>query len=152
MVLVAAALGFSWYALTRKRPTPDEIELQRRTLLAERGRITDGSIVGVDGRTEETSSDGLVEMPPAGEQKPPRVLIYRYRSAGVTYECVQDVSQLAERVRHVRIDLPVQVRYDPSNPADSILVSEEWSGLQQEIVLAPEPESGGDVNGVTGRE
>ena len=145
---VMTAGAIAWYILTRKKIPPEELELQRRTLLAASGRITDGSIIGVDDRTEETSMDGLVEMPPPStEQEPPHVLIYRYRHAGVTYECAQDVSLLADRVRNLRVDLPVQVRYDPHNPGDSILVSEEWSGLQNEpepVLLPDEAESDPD--------
>jgi hypothetical protein len=64
------------------------------------------------------------------EEPVPSVLIYTYRVSGVSYECAQDVSLLAEHVRHVRIDLPIQVRYDPHNPSNSIVVSESWSGLR----------------------
>jgi hypothetical protein len=59
------------------------------------------------------------------------VLFYSYRLAGVTYNCAQDVSRLAELVRGFRLDEPVQVRYDPRNPGNSVLVSESWSGLWQ---------------------
>ena len=59
----------------------------------------------------------------------PEVLVYRYRLAGVVYECAQDVSQLAELVRDCQIGNAVQVRYDPRNPGDSILLAEGWSGL-----------------------
>ena len=149
-IVAVAAMGIVWYKLTRKKPTAEEIELQRRTLLAETGRITDGSIVGLDERTEETSTDGMVDIPPLAEREPPQVLFYRYRSAGVTYECAQDVSQLTEQVRNVRIDLPVQVRYDPNNPADSILVAEEWSGLQQETISTPGAGSVRPVDGIVG--
>ncbi len=61
----------------------------------------------------------------------PNTLIYRYRASGVTYECAQDVGgPLSEHVRDVRIDLPVQVRFDPRNPANSIVVAESWNGLR----------------------
>ena len=59
----------------------------------------------------------------------PEVLLYSYRLAGVTYNCAQDVSQLADRVRGYSIEGPVQVRYDPRNPCNSVLVSESWCGL-----------------------
>lgn len=63
-------------------------------------------------------------------QPTPRVIIYNYRIGGVSYECGQIVTALAEHVHDIRIDLPIQVRYDPHNPADSIVVSESWSGLR----------------------
>ncbi len=45
-------------------------------------------------------------------------------------EAAQDVTALGELVRDVRTDLPVQVRYEPHNPANSIVVAEGWSGLR----------------------
>jgi hypothetical protein len=123
--------GVVAYALLRKRESPEEIELQRRTVLALEGRIIDGSIVGIDGNTEDNSAGGLLDVPD-GYQGLPHVLVYRYRIAGVTYECAQDVTSLGEYVRNLRIDLPVQVRYDPRNPGNSILVSETWAGVRLE--------------------
>ncbi len=68
--------------------------------------------------------------PPTTPTTPPHLLIYDYRIAGVTYECAQDVTTLAEHVRDIRTDLPIQVRYDLHNPANSIVVAESWSGLR----------------------
>ncbi len=116
-VSLAAIAGISSYLLTRKHPSPEEVERDRRELLATTGRIVDGSIT-------ETHWAGDRPGPI------PNTLIYRYRTAGVTYECAQDVSPLGEHVRHVRIDLPVQVRFDPRNPGNSIVVAETWSGLR----------------------
>src|SRR5882757_5151060 len=43
-----------------------------------------------------------------------------------------------ERLRRkdLRIDLPVQVRYDARNPGNSIVAAEEWSGLQHGRAIA----------------
>ena len=60
----------------------------------------------------------------------PDIIVYNYRIAGVTYECAQDVTTLAEYVHGIRTDLPIQVRYAPHNPANSIIVAESWSGLR----------------------
>jgi len=113
-------VGFGiWLFFRWRRPTPDEVERRRRVHLSEKGRITDGFIL--DARTlagEESISDE------------PEVLVYSYRLAGVVYNCAQDVSALADRVRGFRLDQPVQVRYDPRNPGNSVLVSEVWSGLR----------------------
>jgi hypothetical protein len=129
----AATIGLVCYAVFRPRPDPDEIERQRRLALAERGRITDATLI--DSPLPANSRGGstileagrMVEVPP---EIAPHVLHYQYRVAGVTYESAQDVSQLPDRVRNVRIDLPVQVRYDPLNPGNSIVVAESWSGLR----------------------
>ena len=37
---------------------------------------------------------------------------------------------VAEYVHNIRTDLPIQVRYAPHNPANSIVVAETWSGLR----------------------
>lgn len=113
---VAAAGGLAWYLFNRPRLTPEEIERARRNLLASNGRITDGSII--DAPYGQESYDA------------PRLIVYNYRIAGVTYEAAQDVSALEEMVRDVRTDLPIQVRYEPHNPANSIVVAEGWSGLR----------------------
>ena len=109
----AAIAGVAWLILRRSRPSEEEIERQRRELLATTGRITDGSI------TDVPTTDGS-----------PLIIVYNYRIAGVSYECAQDVTALAEQVRDVRADLPIQVRYDMHNPGNSIVIAESWSGLR----------------------
>jgi hypothetical protein len=101
-----------------RRPSADEIERRRREELALNGRITDGVIL--DARTL-AGDESISETP--------EVLLYSYRLAGVTYNCAQDVSHLAERVAGFRIDQSVQIRYDPRNPGNSVVVSESWTGL-----------------------
>ena len=96
----------------RRRPSAQELEERRRRHLATHGRIVDGSLIEAE--------------PSEGE---PRAVIYRYRIAGVTYECSQDVSELTTMVKNLRVDYPVQVRYNRANPADSIVVAEDWNGL-----------------------
>jgi len=113
----AAAVAIASYVLTRKKPTAEEIERERRDRLATMGRITDGTI-----------TDAPFE--PDDPTHTPRLLIYDYRIAGVTYECAQDVTTLADYVHNIRTDLPIQVRYAPHNPANSIVVAESWSGLR----------------------
>jgi hypothetical protein len=113
----AAAAVVAWYFLSRSRPNEEELERVRRENLSNIGRITDGSITDVS-----TTQDGGLSTP--------HTIIYNYRIAGVSYECGQVVTGLAEHVRDIRIDLPIQVRYDPHNPADSIIVAESWSGLR----------------------
>jgi hypothetical protein len=72
----------------------------------------------------------LASSQPEPELPVPSILTYVYRVGGVSYECAQDVSLLADHVRNLRIDLPIQVRYDPHNPSNSIVVAESWSGLR----------------------
>jgi hypothetical protein len=143
----AAVLGLTCYALFRPRADANEIERRRRLFLAEYGRITDASLIDITlggsdpsefGLTASQAEIALTDAPgqegqasPEGhEERVPAILIYSYRVSGVSYECAQDVSLLTALVRHVRIDLPVQVRYDPHNPSNSIVVAESWSGLR----------------------
>jgi hypothetical protein len=129
---VAAAATIVTYALTRRKPTADEIERERRELLARSGRITDGTIMDTM-ITEARNADPNVPETSAQADNPiltPQIIVYNYRIAGVTYECAQDVTALAEYVHGIRTDLPIQVRYLPQNPANSIVVAESWSGLR----------------------
>jgi hypothetical protein len=110
-----------WFYVRSRRPSAEEMERRRRDHLATMGRITDGVLI--DARTlggEETT------------EVSPEVLIYSYRLAGVTYDCAQDVSKLPDRVTGWRLDQPLQVRYDPRNPGNSVVVAESWSGLWQD--------------------
>jgi hypothetical protein len=118
VVVLISLLG--WLIVRWRTPSPEEVERRRRERLGAIGRICDGVIV--DART----LNGEDSVSPT-----PEVLVYSYRLAGVTYNCAQDVSRLAERVVGFRIDQPIQIRYDPRNPGNSVLVSETWSGLWQ---------------------
>jgi hypothetical protein len=130
----AAAAGVAWYFVKRPRPTPEEIERHRREVLANTGRITDGSITDMSTNQED--------LP-----RTPQIIIYNYRIAGVSYECGQVVTALPEHVRGIRIDLPIQVRYNPHNPADSIVVAESWSGLRLDATpLNPEHTDGEQIH------
>jgi hypothetical protein len=111
----AATLSAIWFVMSR-RPTAEQLEERRRRRLASVGRIVDGSLIAAE-PAEET----------------PRTIIYKYRIAGVTYECSQDVTTLGELVQNLRLEFPVQVRYSRDNPADSIVVSETWNGLWTNI-------------------
>jgi hypothetical protein len=129
---VATAAGVATYVLTRRKPTPEEIERERRELLARSGRITDGTIMDTMITEARNSSASVPEMSSPADNPilTPQIIVYNYRIAGVTYECAQDVTTLAEYVHGIRTDLPIQVRYLPQNPANSIVVAESWSGLR----------------------
>jgi hypothetical protein len=115
-VIVVAGLIW-WYVVSHRVPA-EEIERRRREFLTLTGRITDGVIL--DART--LGNEDSVSPTP-------EVLVYSYSLAGLTYNCAQDVSSLPNQVIGFRIDQPVQVRYDPRNPGNSIIVSETWTGL-----------------------
>jgi hypothetical protein len=113
----AALAGLTAYLMLRKQLTPEQKEENRRNRLATVGRVIDGTLIDT-----------------APENAEPQALIYRYRVSGVTYECGQDVSTLSSLLPDLGeasaiFGLPVQVRYDRDNPADSIVISETWNGL-----------------------
>ena len=96
----ASVLALGLWAILHKRPTPAELEQRRRLKLAATGRIVDGSLTGAE-----------------PDDHAPHVILYRYRIAGVTYECSQDISALDPAPTNLRLDFPIQVRYDRANPA-----------------------------------
>jgi hypothetical protein len=115
-----AVIGLAVYLVLRRRLTPQQKEERRRTRLAASGRVIDGTLI------DTAPQDSMDEIPQA--------LIYRYRVSGVTYECGQDVTALKPLLPDLGpsssiFGLPVQVRYDRDNPADSIVISETWNGL-----------------------
>lgn len=136
---VVAATGLSVYIYFNRKSDPVEVERLRREFLAEQGRITDATLIDnsltqrAGRRSADENQENFLELP----EPPPSVLLYQYRVAGVRYESAQDVSTLTEHVRNFRIDLPIQIRYDPHNPGNSIVVAESWSGLR----TVPEPRS-----------
>jgi hypothetical protein len=111
---VAAGLAI-WWTLTHRK-SAEEIERERRDVLVHHGRIIDGTVLDW---TEQPETGG------------PGTLLYRYDISGVTYECAQDLVYLKDRVKVDTscLGMPASVRYDPRNPANSIIVAETWSGL-----------------------
>lgn len=111
------------YVLLRRKPKgPEELERERRAWLEGAGRITDGTVIDVQ------------ELPAAANHHHAAVmLIYKYDVAGVTYECSQDVTYLRHwiNLHSCRLGLHTSVKYDPQNPGNSLVVSENWMGLRQ---------------------
>jgi len=103
----------------RRRKTPDQRERERRMRISEMGRITDGTVIDVN----EMQTNGSGEL---------QLLIYHYDVAGVSYEASQDVSSLRHMVdlHSCRAGLMTSIKYDPSNPGNSIVISENWTGLR----------------------
>ena len=130
-----AAVGFALAAgltagavffFRRKKPTEEELERARRKMLSQSGRLVDGMLLDI---RELTLDDG----------RPLTMLEYKYRSAGVDYECSQDVSTLLTVVdpAEVRAGYPCTVRYQPGNPQNSIVLAESWSGLRSSLPVYP---------------
>jgi hypothetical protein len=110
------------YALLRRKPkTADDLERERRAWLEGTGRITDGLVIDVQ------------ELPAQNNRHAAVMLIYKYDVAGVSYECSQDVTYLRHwiNLHSCRLGLHTSVKYDPQNPGNSLVVSENWMGLRQ---------------------
>jgi hypothetical protein len=113
-VLVAlAALCLAVLAIRKylaSRPTPEELERRRRETIHQEGKIGDGEIIEVDATS----------------------ILYSYSVAGVVYTASQDVVALQPRLPQDLMAMvgPVSVKFDPRNPANSIVLCEQWSGLR----------------------
>jgi len=117
---VALAAGAALWWLNRKKPTPDEIERERRQILVSFGRIVDGSLL--DG-FHITAEDGATR----------HMLLYQYEISGVVYECSQDITALEDILdpAQIKVGFPCSIRYQPGSPENSILIAERWSGLRE---------------------
>jgi hypothetical protein len=132
----AAALGMIAYAFFRPAEEPEQQERKRRLHLNQIGRIAEGQVVE------------LVEHPPVpketrktlfgsgshtlGNLAPRHLVSYSYSISGVTYQTAQDITGLEGQIRFGRLvaGQSASVKYDPSNPTDSIIVADDWSGLR----------------------
>jgi hypothetical protein len=124
-----AVLGGAFISrLLGRSPDPDEIERQRRAYLNQIGRIVEGQItdmveVAEDKARRRGGNDG------DGRRK---LVCYSYSISGVSYETAQDITSLQGRAGLERIitGLPASIKFDPSNPSNSILIADDWSGLR----------------------
>ena len=118
-IAALAVLGSAVAWARSRRKTPDQLERERRMRISESGRITDGTVTDVS----EVSLNESGEM---------QLLIYQYDVSGVTYEASQDVTSLRHMVdlHSCRSGLMTSIKYDPSNPGNSIVIAENWTGLR----------------------
>jgi hypothetical protein len=119
MTLVLAGIGLAAvcaviiYFWLRKSPGPEELERRRREMIDQVGKMGDGMIIDVQSL----------------------LVSYTYHVRGIEYQATQDVSAIDP------ILLPTQwgtieavgIKYDPRNPANSLIVSEKWSGLPKKV-------------------
>jgi Protein of unknown function (DUF3592) len=132
-----AALAMIAYAFVRPAVNPEEEERKRRLHLNLIGRIAEGQVVELLAEQEAPP----VEEPrklfgsrprPLADNRPRQLVSYSYAISGVTYQTAQDITGLESQVRVERLVAghPASVKYDPSNPSDSILVADDWSGIR----------------------
>jgi hypothetical protein len=108
--LAVLLIGLAAWIVSRVRGTPEKHERKRRLNVNRNGRLGDAMI------SEATDE----------------VLYYFYTVRGVHYTASQDVTSLREYLPadpHRLIGV-AGLKYSSKNPANSILVCEEWSGLR----------------------
>ncbi len=96
--------------LRRKHPTEDELERSRRLSVSRQGRMADGIVIEIN--------DHVIE--------------YSYMVRGIEYNASQDLRPLERLLpgEEHRLIGAVNLKYLKDNPANSIVLSEEWSGLR----------------------
>jgi hypothetical protein len=107
--LLVAALAV--YVVLRIRRKPKDKEQRRRLGVNSNGRLGDATIL-------EITDDAI---------------FYEYSVRGITYTASQDISKLRELIPgdpQRLIGRPASLKYSSQNPANSILLCEEWSGLR----------------------
>jgi hypothetical protein len=116
ILLLAIVFIRRWKA---SRVSAEERERRRRALLVSRGKMGDAILV-------EVRED---------------LIFFSYSVRGIEYTASQDVSALRALVpQDLSALIAVGVRYMPQNPANSIVVAEEWSGLRYRNTLSePRP-------------
>jgi hypothetical protein len=134
-IAVLAIIGFILW-LRRKPEDASEIERQRRAYLNRVGRIVEGQVLEVvnharDSRDAKPSGFFNKRAAIASANTKQKLLYYTYSISGVTYETAQDITGLEEQAHlgNVIAGQPASVKYDPSNPSNSILLADDWSGL-----------------------
>ena len=107
LAVLLALIAYRWWK--RRQVTPQERERQRRLWLVSTGKMGDATLVEI--------RDDL--------------LFYSYSVRGVEYIASQDISRLGERLPADLSALgAVAVKYDPRNPANSIVIAEDWTGIR----------------------
>lgn len=108
-VFAAALLVLVVRIIFSGKMTPEKRERQRRDHLSNRGRLGEAFITEVA----------------------ERMIHYTYSVHGVRYTAAQDVTALAEFLPpdYERLIGVAYIKYLPNNPANSILICENWNGL-----------------------
>jgi hypothetical protein len=109
LAIALIALGV-WIAMRVVQRSPEKRERKRRLDVHHHGRLGDALI------TEATETS----------------LYYSYSVHGVEYSASQDIAMLRDRLPPElgRLVGLANLKYAPKNPANSILICEEWSGIR----------------------
>ena len=130
-----AAVAMITYAFFRPAEDPEEIERKRRLHLNQIGRIAEGQVVELVAHPPEQEKGKRLfgsRPRPLLNLGPRQLVSYSYAISGVTYHTAQDITGLESQVHLDKLvaGQPASIKYDPSNPTDSILVADDWSGLR----------------------
>jgi hypothetical protein len=141
LAILAVASVVMWL---RRRPSGNlDLEQERRAYVNRVGRIVEGRVLDVVDRARNGASEGGAasngnrgglfspRRPAIAANAMQKLLYYSYSISGVSYETAQDVTGMEERLHLTRIAAGqiASVKYDPSNPSNSILLADDWSGL-----------------------
>lgn len=108
--LSALLIAFASLIVLRVRANPEKRERRRRLMVHRQGRLGEALI------TESNEN----------------TLYYSYCIRGVQYAASQDITTLRDRLPGDpdRLIGHASLKYATNNPANSILICEEWSGLR----------------------
>ena len=111
--LAAGLSGLAVRAALRNPITPEKRERRRRLTVNATGRLGDAFLT-------EITDDALY---------------YTYSVRGVQYAASQDISMLRDRLPAApdRLLGMAGMKYSARNPANSILICEEWTGLRAPV-------------------
>jgi hypothetical protein len=117
--VIVLGAGFAVQHYLKRRPTQAEIERLRRLSIHRKGKMGDGEIIDIEDLT----------------------IIYSYSIAGVGYTASQDATDLREKLPEDLTSMigPIAIKFDPRNPANSIVFCEEWSGLRNRVAKSARP-------------
>jgi hypothetical protein len=108
-LVVVVGVFAAWRAWKNSRVSPEERERLRRSSLVAGGKMGDARLVEF--------RDKLV--------------FYCYDVRGIEYTASQDIGALEKYIpAELSADGNLYVKYDPRNPANSIVLAENWSGLR----------------------
>jgi hypothetical protein len=112
LAALAIVIAFLVRRYLRRRPTPEELERRRRVTLHRLGKMGDGEIIDVEAASAS--------------------IVYSYSVAGVVYTASQDLVALQSLLPKDPMTMvgPVSVKFDPRNPANSMVLCEDWTGLR----------------------
>lgn len=107
---LTASLAVAWI-IRRELANRKDPEVRRRELIDKRGRFIEGTVMDYQ--------EG--------------VIVYTWSWRGVDYEGSQDCRTLLHRLPESKDSLigSVTVKFLPGDPANSIVVSESWSGFRK---------------------